>query len=230
MHRSQNQFLLTRPLEGSTRLARALMDENVPADSIKIAPLMRVEFDAQTQSPEFDIAIFTSPSGVIAFNGVGGGRLAYCVGDRTAKVARDAGFTPVSANGGASNLVALLIHDHPKGRICHFRGVKVHQNIAEPLSENGMHVIEQIVYQQIPQNFDESTLQMVSNADGLKIPLFSTETARQFEKQTINGLNCDIFCISKDVRRVLSAGKYRKITVISEPTQISMVQSLLAGN
>ncbi|EBA04821.1 hypothetical protein RB2150_12066 [Rhodobacteraceae bacterium HTCC2150] len=206
------------------------MEENVSAKNIKIAPLMRIEFTPQIQIPDFDIAIFTSPSGVNAFNGTGGGRVAYCVGDRTAKIAQDMGFAPVSAKGGATNLVALLRDDQPQGRICHFRGAKVHQSIAEPLSDHGMHVFEKIVYQQVPQNFDESTLKLLANSDGLKIPLFSKETARQFEKQVIDGQNCDIFCISKDVQGALNAGKYHKITVISEPTQISMVQSLLAGN
>jgi len=225
-------ILLTRPLEGSKRFAEALTKASGADLNVAIAPLMAIEYLNDPIGNDFDVAVFTSTHGVSGFarGARGAGRTAFCVGDRTAECAENAGFAAVSAKGGAVALIALIQKHRPPGRIRHFRGQQIHQSIVGSLSDFEIPVTEQIIYRQIQQNFDESTLYLLANAADIKVPLFSRESAQQFDRQEIVGTTCDIFCISQATLSGLSPEKYRKTTVIPDPTQNSMIKAVLAGN
>lgn len=159
----QPRLLLTRPEADSRRFAAML-----PEWEAVISPILRIEpvaHDADRLHAARGL-VFTSAHAVPAA-GPGRGRLALCVGARTAEAAREAGFAPREGNGFAEGLLPLigvaevpLIHPH--GRY-----------LARELPVEGM-----VVYDQIAQPLNDAARALLAGPDPVVVPLFSPRSAR----------------------------------------------------
>jgi len=131
-------LLLTRPKEDSEAVA-ARFDVDVI-----ISPILRIEPLAY-ESAVLEAAqglVFTSAHAVPTA-GPGRGRLAICVGERTAAVARAAGFDVIEGPGTADGMGDLIADSpvplvHPHGRyrakVLPVQGVMVYDQVPQPLS------------------------------------------------------------------------------------------------
>lgn len=139
-------LLLTRPESDSRRFAAML-----PEFPSIISPILRIEPVEHDSAAllSAESLIFTSAH-AIPFSGPGQGRLALCVGERTAEVARLAGFDVRVGNGSAEGLLPLIKacpapFIHPHGRhIAHklpVPGVVVYEQIFQPLLEKAQHLL-----------------------------------------------------------------------------------------
>lgn len=155
-------MLLTRP-EADARRFAAMM----PGWPAVIAPIVEIVPVAHDAPALRDAAglVFTSAHAVAAA-GPGAGRPAICVGPRTARAARAAGFAVTMGRGGAEALLGLiaaagvpLIHAH--GR---------HLAIALPVP--GM-----VVYDQIPRPLDDAARVLLDGPDPVILPVFSARSA-----------------------------------------------------
>lgn len=156
-------LLLTRPEPDSRRFAALL-----PEMRAVIAPILRivpVAHDAARLAAAEGL-VFTSAHAVAAA-GPGRGRLAICVGARTAEVAAAAGFATQSGNGFAESLIPLIEAAsvpliHPHGR-----------HLARRLPVEGM-----VVYDQQAQALNDAARALLRGAAPVILPLFSPRSAR----------------------------------------------------
>jgi uroporphyrinogen-III synthase len=70
------------------------------------------------------------------------------VGARTAGAARAAGFVAIEGPGTAEGLSALILAQHPAGRIVHARGAEAALPLAQALAAAGLPAQEAIIYRQ----------------------------------------------------------------------------------
>lgn len=170
MRRQLPSVLLTRPLADSLRFAEMLAGMRVV-----ISPILQI------QPVEYDVArllaakglVFTSAHAVPAA-GPGKGRLALCVGGRTAQAAEMAGFKVQEGNGFADGLFSLIKAAevpllHPHG-----------QHLAAQLPVEGM-----VVYDQLPQPLNPAAITLLAGQAPVILPIFSQRSARLIAEQVI---------------------------------------------
>lgn len=156
-------LLLTRPLPDSRRFAASM-----PGWRAVISPILRIA-PVDHDSAQLAAApglVFTSAHAV-ASAGPGRGRLALCVGGRTAQVARAAGFDVIQGAGTAESLLPLIRSApvpliHPQGR-----------HLARLLPVPGM-----VVYDQQAQPLSDAAAALLAGRDPVILPVFSPRSAR----------------------------------------------------
>jgi uroporphyrinogen-III synthase len=182
-------FLLTRPVAQSQRFADALRERFGPGLSITISPLIKPEFLApDIPAGPFEAAIFTSETGVAGYARQPAAfsltsKRAYCVGERTADAAKSAGLEPVSADGDANALIALIKSHSPKGPLIHLCGQDTRGDVAEHLSRSGIHTSVCVVYHQAEQPLSGAAIALLQGEYPVVVPLFSPRTAALFSAQ-----------------------------------------------
>lgn len=103
--------------------------------------------------------------------------LAYCVGDRTAEVAQEAGFATRNAKGDATALTDLIL-SQPRSPLLHLRGREARGDFAASLAPHGIAVHERIVYVQEEQALSDEAAALLVGAQPVLAPVFSPRSAR----------------------------------------------------
>ncbi|TKA93937.1 uroporphyrinogen-III synthase, partial [Cereibacter changlensis] len=111
---SRQPFLLTRPARQGARFAAALRQRFGEGIRLVTSPLLAPLFLRPELPAGAATLIFTSETGVEAFRRISAeqpqaAHSAWCVGERTAEVARAAGLSTRSADGDAEALVAQIL-------------------------------------------------------------------------------------------------------------------------
>ena len=172
--------LITRPRDEAEALAKALTARFGARVRPVVTPLIAPRF-LTPLIPDLPYAavVFTSAQAVE------GARLlqrklpelAWCVGRKTAAVARAAGFDAHSADGDVHALTTAILERPPGGRVLYLRGVNTHGNLLEKLNSSGIAADESIVYAQEPQALSPEADSLLSSDVDLIVPLFSSSTA-----------------------------------------------------
>lgn len=170
--------LLTRPRAASERFAAEIAERGLPA-AVVIAPLMEiVPLAATAEAAGADGVIFTSAN-AIGLAGPGRGRPAWCVGARTADVARAAGYDAICAGGCADALVARMTELRPSGRIVHLHGRHQRGDVAGRLTAAGLEVVSCPIYDQKALRPSRTFFDAL-DLSPLVVPLFSPRSAALF--------------------------------------------------
>lgn len=184
-------FLLTRPAAQGDRFASALRARFGAEIEIIDSPLLAPEFLTPVlPARRFQALIFTSQTGVEAYRRIAADPAlpevlqAWCVGDRTAQAARDAGLEPLSAQGDAAALVQAITSARPPGPLLHLRGQEVRGDLASSLESAGIETYSAIVYTQAPQPLTAPAMAALQADVALLVPLFSPRTAALFAAAT----------------------------------------------
>lgn len=178
-------ILLTRPRAASERAAAALRDRFGDAVTPVIAPLIEIVATmAAWDLSGVDGLIFTSEVGVTTFAGAETRRdlPVWCVGDRTTAAAQAAGFSAVSANGAADDLLAMITKAAPPGRLLHLQGVHTRGDLVPRLRAAGIDTVGLAIYDQVETPVPAALKAALSQSDPVIIPLFSPRTAMLFAK------------------------------------------------
>lgn len=168
-------LLLTRPLAQSQAFLSDLSQALGAPPPAVISPLTETTPTGAT-IPAEGVLILTSGRAADAAGVALAGRLAYCVGDRTAEIARQAGATAISASGDAEALIARILADRP-GPMVHLRGTYTATDIAARLAAQGIACKEVIVYRtdDLPLTGEARTL--LSGTGPVLAPVFSPRSA-----------------------------------------------------
>ncbi|WP_380055821.1 uroporphyrinogen-III synthase [Falsihalocynthiibacter sp. SS001] len=217
-------LLLTRPLGAAEDFVKRL---KMPTDAqFILAPLMRIETLSAPQ--EFEAAVLTSRNGVVS---EGVGRVAYCVGARTAERAIEQGYEVRHTALDAERLVAWLVSNPPENDLLHMRGEYARGEIAKRLSDAGIRCDEQIVYRQVATPLTQEAFEVLRRDQDVLIPLFSPRSATLFvEECTRLGLDlrenkhAKIIALSQDVAHCIPKQLSANIVVCSEPSGDKMLQ------
>jgi uroporphyrinogen-III synthase len=195
----QPVLIVTRPAPDGARFAAQCGDMPVI-----LSPLQRIDpIEANCTARG---AIFTSSNGVAqaARLGLTSGP-AWCVGDRTAQLARDAGFDAVSADGDVENLMALIFAAPPDVPVAHIRGNEARGDIGPRLRAAGIDCSDCIAYLQTPLDLTPSAITAIRGAHPVIIPLFSPRAARLLSEQIALGDHVTLVAISPAVAELCKA-------------------------
>lgn len=165
--------LLTRPAAQNARFAAML------SGPIVLSPLSEVRF-LPVDLPSADCVVFTSETAVMAMRGRLPAPRAWCVGDRTAAAARDAGFDAQSAAGDADALVGAIIAAGDRGPMVHLRGRAARGDVAARLTAAGIPCTELVVYEMRPLPPTDAALALLAGKGPVVVPLFSPAAAVRF--------------------------------------------------
>lgn len=174
--------LLTRPAPQAQRFAQELHARLGPI-SVLLSPLMHTvaQRPALPDRP-FAALILTSETGAQAAarlrqDGQLLPNLAFCVGNRTAEAAREAGFNAVSADGDVLALETLILARKPDGPLLHLVGEHRAGNLTESLTVGGLETISAIVYAQQPCPLTPEAIALFHQTAPVLVPLFSPRSA-----------------------------------------------------
>ena len=223
--------LITRPEPQANRFAeeiqRSFGSKVVPV----ISPLLQLNFSGNhPPACKFGALVLTSEMGAqsalrLREEGVAIPDLAYCVGDRTARVASQNGFVPVSARGDAKDLVALLLEHKEDAPFLHLRGQEVRGDIVSRLAAHDVEAVDLVTYVQDPLCLTEEAKFTLSNEGAVFVPLFSPRTARIWAEE-ISKLSIlaspKHFALSPAVARELKVLEPVDLEIAETPTQESI--------
>ncbi|MGI3187391.1 uroporphyrinogen-III synthase [Nioella aestuarii] len=221
-------ILLTRPAAQAERFAKQCRAEFGDRVEILVTPMQEIVLLDLPAVPPGAGLIFTSENGVRAYQAGGGkaGLTAYCVGDRTARVAAEAGLNAQSAGGAAGELVALIRGAAPDGPLIHLHGTHVRGGIAKQLCAAGFDVTGHVVYDQRSLPLDNSALKALSGTQRVIVPLFSPRSATLFAADLPAASSPDLICISDATRAALPAALRQAAILADEPTGAAMLKAL----
>jgi uroporphyrinogen-III synthase len=182
MARDAPTLLLTRPEGAAQDFLRALPDGIAARFRVIISPLF--DYAPVNHAPiARDADVVLTSAAAVPHAGPGAGRTAWCVGDRTARAAREAGFETRNARGDADALVALILANRPAGRLVHARGADSRGRICARLTAAGVTCEDRIVYAKVPRDLTAPARAALMGRATVVLPLFSPETARLLCRQ-----------------------------------------------
>lgn len=182
-------ILITRPELQGQRFARALVDRYGALVQPVLCPLIMPAFlSPPLPKGTFGALILTSETasiaaGRLAQSGAEVPKLAYCVGDRTAQVAEQQGFTAISAQGDATALIDLVVQHPEAGPFLHLRARDSRGDVVGHLRAANLTAADAVVYEQQEQPLSRVVWAHLEQAGILLVPLFSPRTAELFVKQ-----------------------------------------------
>ncbi len=228
------RILITRPEEDAAALAETLTGLG---HQVQLEPLLSVRLreDAALDVTGAQALLFTSANGVRAAAMLTGerGLPALCVGDATARAARDAGFRTVKSAAGDVHDLAALVRGASRpyaGPLVHVAGTVAAGDLASDLAASGFEVRRAVVYEAVAaERFSEATHAAIKGRRIDAVTLFSPRTARTFARIVQEaGLGAmldtvDLLCLSAAVAEALDALPRRRLLVAAEPTQTALI-------
>ena len=229
-------LLLTRPDAQSRALAKDIENNFPDTARCIISPILKIALTGELPDlTAIQALVFTSVNGVQAYTEKHGptGLKAICVGARTAKAARDAGLQAISAEGGASDVVALvqaqLLPDG--GAILHVRGKHAAGQIAMDLQGAGYLAEEAVLYQQITQELTEQARTALSRGEIDVLPLYSPRTAEVLMVEFLQNpdwsrAGITVVCISENAAKPVRVAGFGRIEVAAAPNGTAMLSAI----
>ncbi len=150
----------------------------------------------------------------------------YTVGDRSAAVARNLGFAEVvSAQGNASDLIALLANAGMDGPVLYPTARQHAGDLAKALAPHGVMVITTAIYEMHPAT------QLTANLASLDGALFySRRTAETFARlaPAADRARPGMLCLSEAVAEPLMAAHFVRVSLADHPSEEAMMALALS--
>jgi uroporphyrinogen-III synthase len=195
------KILLTRPEPQSRPLADRLRGRVGDKVAILVSPILDIVQLPFEVPIEPRLLVLTSAHAAEAAARIAtlGGLPAYCVGDRTAEVARAAGFEAVSAGGSAGDLLALILEKDLRGPVLYIRGRHAASDLEKELVSAGIDTHSVIAYEQTPRPLSREAHAALAGDDPLVLPVYSPRSSRLLAAECA-GSRCplDIVAISRN--------------------------------
>ena len=214
-------LLLTRPEASALAFATTLDPAALASVQLLIAPLMQII--ATGIVPDLQCAqgvIFTSANGV-HHAPEGEGRLAFCVGAQTTKIAVEHGWDAQMSGRCAKELINTLRKTRPDAPLVHLGGEHTVGDIAQVLTADGIETRHIALYHQ--QLFSLSA----EAKDALKgptiLPVFSLRTAQQLVAEAKGNLRfAHIIALSDSLAVPFAGEKLMQCVILPSPQAIYM--------
>lgn len=226
---SRPPLLLTRPRAGSERFAaqfRARMGADWP---VLIAPLLETE-PTGADLPAADALVLTSEQAVgpVAASALAG-HPAFCVGERTAEVARKAGFSILGIAPDAVHLLELILAAPDPGQILHARGNEAAMPVAERLTAAGRRAAEVIVYAQVPRPPSAEMRALLATPGPVLVPIFSPNSGKLLAAAAREArAELRLVAISENAAQTCSGLAATKLQIAARPDAEALLDALVA--
>ncbi|WP_179141869.1 uroporphyrinogen-III synthase [Salibaculum halophilum] len=225
MARDAPTLLLTRPEAAAQDFLRALPAEIEVRYRVIISPLF--DYAPVNHAPiDRDADVVLTSAAAVPHAGPGAGRAAWCVGDRTAMAAREAGFETRNARGDAEALVALILAKRPAEPLVHVRGADSRGQIRDRLAAAGVTCEERIVYEKVPRDLTPPARAALMGRETVVLPLFSPETARILAQQGPFSAPPIVVAMSGAVAEAARPLDADRVEVADTPDLAGMVQGV----
>lgn len=218
-------LLMTRPRAASERFVAQLS----PELRDRLTPMYSPLLDIRPTDGAIDLdgmrgLIFTSANGVtVAAHRTGDRSLpAYCVGQATTATAQQAGWAAEMAGESAEELIATLLHWRPDSPLMHLRGEHTRGDVAERLTQSGLRVQEQAIYDQQLLPFTAEAQAALAGNRPVIAPLFSPRTARQFADLWTGPAPLWLVAMSEAVAKPLETLTFQRLKVAKRPEADAM--------
>lgn len=188
-------LIITRPAPDAALFAEQARLTLGPSAEIVCAPLVEIEpLSPVTDFRVDEQVIFTSRNAVrFAANGVG--RTAFCVGQRTAQFALEAGYHAISADGNACDLIALL-RDQSSGPLVHIRGEQTTVSFSNTLLNSGLVVRDIVAYRQVAKELPADIASKILHDQSTILTIFSANASNILSKQIVGNAASTLVAIS----------------------------------
>ncbi len=221
-------LLLTRPFAGSARTR---------ADIARLRPDMRVVISPAMEIVPVPAMVDTDPAGLILTSENGAeaaarislpsGLPAWCVGTRTAEVARAAGFAAINVEGDAEILLRAILSAPDAGPLLHLRGDHARGDIVPRLRAAGRVARDIVVYRQDEQPLTAEAREVLAGTERVVMPLYSPRTAAIVAEQGPFSAPLHVIAISKAVARAAEGLAPQCISQIDNPDGQSMLSVIV---
>lgn len=216
--------LLTRPLAQAREFAHSLYAADFGGEVV-ISPLLEIHKTGATVDLNGCSGVVFSSRQAVELTPVQD-LPAWCVGDRTAQVARDAGWKAISAGGDAEALFEKICADKPAGPLMHIRGEHSRGKLAQRLTEYGIPCKETVLYQQNVQKMSDQGKQVLVGENPVILPLFSPRTARHFVQVAHVTAPLLVIAMSDVVANELKDMTLDHLLIASRPTADAMLEGI----
>lgn len=222
-------LIVTRPAAQGTSFAADIAARWGGDLLIIQSPLLKI-MPVAVQVNQPDAVIFTSANGVTCAEALllPRGIPAWCVGAKTAQIARDAGFDPITGPGDAQGLVDEIIAAAPKGRMAHIRGQHARGDIATQLNAAGLRCEDVVAYHQSPLPLSPQARLAIAATEPLIFPLFSPRTAAILNKQGPFVAPVYVVALSEAVKDVVDRHIVTAMHVATRPDNAAMIDKTIA--
>lgn len=223
-------ILLTRPLAQSQRFAEQVRAAVGPVE-ILISPVLAIRpLPVAPPQGDFGALILTSQNAAVIAAALGFPlpRQAYCVGDRTAEAARQAGFTAIRIGGDAAGLIKALLDIRPTGRLLHLHGVETRGDVAQGLTSAGIETVSLPIYDQVALVLSVTARQALDKASLVILPVFSPRTAQIIAGQGPFQATIRVVALSQAVAVAAQALNPDRLEIAESPDAVGM-QAALRG-
>ncbi len=220
-------ILLTRPEVQSQELAARLRAHvEVPILVSPILEIVPVPFTLPV-APRYLVLTSAHAADAARLAGLTG-LPAFCVGDRTAEAAAQAGLLPRSAAGDADALLALLRDVAPQGPGLYLRGRHAASDIGTELSEAGSDTHSVIAYDQLPRPLSPEARAVLHGTAPVILPVFSPRSARLLAAEAESATApLDLIPISANVAAAWK-GRPASLTIAAAPDGAAMEHAIVA--
>ncbi|WP_254443474.1 uroporphyrinogen-III synthase [Ruegeria atlantica] len=218
-------LLMTRPRAASERFVAQLSTRTRSRVKVIYSPILEIKpLPISVDTEGVRGLIFTSANGVNAAISKGLPRdiPAFCVGPATTGTAKGAGWNAQMVGATAEELVAYLIKHRPDSPLLHLRGEHSRGNVAARLTESGLTVREQAVYQQHLLPLTPEAVAAARGKAAVVAPLFSPRTARHFAEVWGGTAPLWLVAISEATANSLYSLDYVRLQIAKEPTPKKM--------
>jgi uroporphyrinogen-III synthase len=223
-------LLITRPEPQARRFADDFRSRFGADWPVVLSPLTAIRFVEDAILPsDISSVVFTSENAVKAYlrQQSGAGKLAWCVGDRTAKCAREGGFDTRSGSGDAAGLVRTILASGARGPMLYPRGVDTAFDMKNALETAGIELISVAVYRQVGERPTDEALALLQGSAPVLLPLFSPRGARA-ASATFAGCPAPLMIasLSQAVREATAGLSAVASQSASRPSSAAMLEAL----
>jgi uroporphyrinogen-III synthase len=221
-------LLLTRPAAASAR-TRAAVEQARPGVVVVESPVMEIARVPFVMEERPGGLILTSENGAEVAAGLGlpVGTVAWCVGDRTAEVARAAGLRDISADGDAEALLRLILSEPEAGPLLHLRGEHARGDIVPRLRAAGRAARDAVVYRQVELPLTAEARGALGGDIPVVVPLYSPRSAVILARQGPFAAPLRVVAMSGAVARAATALGPESMVEIDNPDGRAMLSAVL---
>lgn len=228
----ERQVLLTRPLDESRALAELLEADGI---GCLIWPLTRIEPTVTGFRLPYGIdgLLFTSANGVRALAGVSARRdlPALCVGEATARAARNAGYLNAFSAVGDARALADLARRSGLRSFLHPRGEDAAGDLKAWLAETGQSVAEAVLYRARETGAPPAPVVAALARGGIGlVAVWSRRNgailARYLRGGGANLSGTDLLAISDGAAESLSGAGFRRVIIAGRPDSAAMLAAI----
>ncbi|NOD76020.1 MULTISPECIES: uroporphyrinogen-III synthase [unclassified Ruegeria] len=216
---------MTRPRAASKRFVAQLPTRVRSRVQVIYSPILEIRpLSVAVETEGVKGLIFTSANAVNAAASKGVDRTlpAYCVGPSTTGTAKGYGWQAEMVGAAAEELVGYLLKNRPDSPLLHLRGEHTRGNIAARLTESGLTVREQPVYQQLLLPLTPEAADAADRNLPVIAPLFSPRTARHFADIWSGSAPLWLAAISQATADPLYSMDYAHLKIAKAPTPKKM--------